>query len=52
MFNVMTHYVLKPDNEILQIYDICSQLRNNFIANRKTDAEPELCVGILYLGRS
>ena len=35
---------MKPDKEILQIYDIGSQLRNNFIAYRKTDAEPELCV--------
>ena len=42
--NVMNHYVLKPDKEILQIYKICSQLRNNFIADRKTDAEPELFV--------
>ena len=44
VFNVMNHYVLKPDKEILQIYDICSHLWNNFIANRKTDTEPELCV--------
>ena len=42
--NVMTHYVLKPDEEILQIYNISSQLRNNFITDRKTDAEPELSV--------
>ena len=42
VFNVTTHYVLKPDAEIVQIYDIGSQLRNNFIADRKT--EPELSV--------
>ena len=40
----MTHYVLKPDEKILQIYDIGSQLRNNSNADRKTDAEPELSV--------
>ena len=41
VLNLMTHYVLKPDEEILQIYDIGSQLRNNFIADRKTNAEPK-----------
>ena len=44
MFNFMTHYVLNPYEEIFQIYDIGSQLRNNFIGDRKTDAEPKLCV--------
>ena len=44
VFNVMNHFVLKPDEDILQIYDIGSQLRNNFISDRKTDAEPELSV--------
>ena len=44
VFNFMTHYVLKPDEKILQIYDIGSQLRNNSNADRKTDAEPELSV--------
>ena len=44
VFNFMTHYVLNPDEVILQIYDLGSQLRNNFIADRKTDAEPKLSV--------
>ena len=42
VFNVMTHYVLKPDEDVLQIYDIGSQLRNKFIVERKTGAKPEL----------
>ena len=44
VFNVMTHYVLKPDEEVLKIYDIGSHLRNNFITERKTGVEPELSV--------
>ena len=43
VFNVMTHYVLNPDEETLQIYE-GSQFRNNVIADRKTDAEPKLSV--------
>ena len=50
--NVMTHYVLKADEEILQIYDIGSQLWNSFIADRKLMLSRNSLFGILSLGRS